>query len=703
MGKIKFIWQKEHADCGLASLAMLLSYYGDYYRLEDLKENWLVGRDGTNFLTLKNIASSLHYKVNVIKLNDNYEIPTPAIANIYGNHFVVIEKMKNNKYLIADPSVGQYYKSFQELSNEMQLNIVMLIAPTEKVEKKKRSLDINKYKYILSGDYYLLFLLLLSILCLQISMFLIPYLINKTVKSLSIGNFNEIFIFGIIFIIICNALITWFKNQINLKLKLNLDSKLLRYFVKKMLYLPLNHLTSKSSGEYLQIYSGNVVIREIFSNRITNITLDIGISLLLMIYMFIISFKLGLFMLFISIVQIVVIWATFNKNRQYQNQELNTQIQTGNYFSEISKSIELIKSKGLENETYDLWCDIYMKQWQAMKNRGEFENIIANITQFFQFSTPLVMLALLSLQVNNGSLTISEMFAFYVTSSIFIAPLTNSVSSINELIHMNVYFTRINEILEKKEEENLNSGIELTELNGKIQVKNLCFKYNKNSPYIIKDVNLIINPGDHIVIVGESGSGKSSLALLLLGLLNPTSGDIYFDDINLKNIKKTSFRKMIGVVNQHTKLFNRTIYDNLTFGEKNPKLDNVIKATKIACIYEDIINMPMKFDTILSDDGNNLSGGQRQRLSLARALVNNPSILLLDEATSSLDNETKYKVDEEIDKLCSTRISITHRMCEMRKADLIIVMKDGVVVDKGKHEYLIENNKYYRNLYILEK
>ncbi len=210
---------------------------------------------------------------------------------------------------------------------------------------------------------------------------------------------------------------------------------------------------------------------------------------------------------------------------------------------------------------------------------------------------------------------------------------------------------------------------------------------------------ILIKSGMKVAIVGKSGSGKSTLAKLLVGLYEPTNGNIYFDNVELKKWKKKVLRQQVGMVPQDITLFNNSIYDNIVMNRNNIGFEHVKKACELAQIRDEIEEMPMQYYTEISELGLNLSGGQRQRIALARAIVGKPKILLLDEATSSLDNINERKVSDEIKKIGATQIIIAHRLSTIMDADLIVVLEDGKIVEQGKHNDLIKNNGQYKELY----
>jgi ABC-type bacteriocin/lantibiotic exporter with double-glycine peptidase domain len=214
------------------------------------------------------------------------------------------------------------------------------------------------------------------------------------------------------------------------------------------------------------------------------------------------------------------------------------------------------------------------------------------------------------------------------------------------------------------------------------------------------DPNLNIEPGLKVAVVGKSGSGKSTLAKLLAGLYEPTSGKIFFDDIESTKLQKSHIRKQMGIVPQDMFLFNKTILDNITLEDKNIDIDRVKEVCKLVQIDEEIESMPMSYNTILTELGQNLSGGQRQRIILARALIANPKILIFDEATSCLDNINESTISELLSKIGCTRIIIAHRLSTIIDSDHIIVMENGKIVAQGTHEFLLKNSEEYKKLYI---
>jgi subfamily B ATP-binding cassette protein MsbA len=299
----------------------------------------------------------------------------------------------------------------------------------------------------------------------------------------------------------------------------------------------------------------------------------------------------------------------------------------------------------------------------------------------------------------SGSLSGEEFIAFIIVFSQLLRPIQGIANQISVLNKASASQDRINEILDTDEKINdIADPIALTELKHGIKFESVFFKYKDD--WVIKDVSFEVPKGKKIALVGESGSGKSTLADLLPRFYDVNGGRIMFDDVDIKKAKTLELRDHIGIVSQESILFNDSVANNIAFGMLDSSREKIIEAAKIANAHEFISSMENGYDTNIGDGGNKLSGGQKQRLSIARAVLKNPTILILDEATSALDTESEALVQDALENLMTNRTSlvIAHRLSTIRNADKIIVLSKGVIAESGTHDELIEAKGLYHKL-----
>jgi ATP-binding cassette, subfamily B, bacterial len=295
-------------------------------------------------------------------------------------------------------------------------------------------------------------------------------------------------------------------------------------------------------------------------------------------------------------------------------------------------------------------------------------------------------------------MTLGTMMGLNALAGALLVPLANLVTTGSQLQLLRSYIERIDDVLDTPPERDPGKVGRPVSLRGGIELDKVAFRYSPMAPLVVQDVSVKIEPGQFVAIVGRSGAGKSTLANLLLGLYLPTSGRVLFDGQDLSELDLHSVRNQLGVVPQDPAFFSSTLRSNIALGDPNAALEPITEAARLAQLHDDIVGMPMGYDTPLVDRGASLSGGQRQRLALARALMQKPAVLLLDEATSALDAITESKVQQSLAGLRCTRIVIAHRLSTVVEADLILVMDEGRLVEAGRHEELLERGGYYARL-----
>jgi ATP-binding cassette subfamily B protein len=312
--------------------------------------------------------------------------------------------------------------------------------------------------------------------------------------------------------------------------------------------------------------------------------------------------------------------------------------------------------------------------------------------------SPLVLLWVGAMFVLNGQMSLGTMLAINVLAISFLTPLASLVRNWDTLPLVASHLERIGDVLEAEPEQNLTSVTNVPRLSGSIELKNVDFRYSADSPIILHSISLSIEPGQKVALVGPTGSGKSTLARICMGLYPSTDGEVFYDGLMLQSLRYQSLRSQFGVVMQDPFLFSGSVRENIAFNDPTLSMEAIVRAAKLAAIHDEIVQMPMGYETMVGEGGARLSGGQLQRIALARALAHNPVILILDEATSHLDAVTERLVDHNLSQLSCTRIIIAHRLSTIRNADLICVLREGQIVERGTHTDLLALKGFYAEL-----
>jgi ABC-type bacteriocin/lantibiotic exporter with double-glycine peptidase domain len=295
-------------------------------------------------------------------------------------------------------------------------------------------------------------------------------------------------------------------------------------------------------------------------------------------------------------------------------------------------------------------------------------------------------------------MTLGTMLALNALAMAFLSPLSSLVLSAQRLQLVGAHLDRIADVLEAQPEQRLSDVREAPRLTGRLEVRQVDFQYDANAPLVLQNISLRIEPGQKVALVGRTGSGKSTLARLLLGLYVPTRGEIHYDGKSLQDLNYRTVRRQWGVVLQESFIFSGSIRENIAFNNPAMTIKEVAIAAQLAVIHDDIIKMPMGYETRVDEGGTGLSGGQRQRLSLARALAHQPPMLLLDEATSHLDVVTESEVEKNLNELSCTRVVVAHRLSTVQNADVILVLDQGAIVERGSPAELLERDGHYAKL-----
>jgi subfamily B ATP-binding cassette protein MsbA len=474
----------------------------------------------------------------------------------------------------------------------------------------------------------------------------------------------------------------------------------------KIVELPIAYFSEKRKGDIIARMTGDV--QEVENSIISSVQtivrepLTVVISITIMLYM---SLKLTLFVFVLLPVSGFIISSI---SKKLKSKSAKAQKETGNFLSFIEETLtglKIIKGFNAEHVIAKKFNNSTLHFKQLMTSVYHRQTLASPMSEFLGSATIIAILWYGGTEVlsNTGNLKASQFLGYIVLFYTVLNPIKLITTTFYNIQKGEASAERIMTVLNTENTiKDKPNAIIKQDFTNKIEFKNISFKYKDE--YVLKDFSLTINKGETVALVGQSGSGKSTLANLITRFYDVNKGDVLIDDNNIKDITKKSLRNLMGIVSQDSILFNDTITNNIKLGTQQATDDAVLEAAKIANADEFIQNLPEKYDTNIGDSGNTLSGGQKQRLSIARAVLKNPPIMVLDEATSALDTESEQLVQLALEKMMKNRTSlvIAHRLSTIQKADKIVVLKKGKIVEQGKHDELLAKKGEYFKLVTMQ-
>lgn len=514
---------------------------------------------------------------------------------------------------------------------------------------------------------------------------------------------NALIFLGIYFLIeiTLDGIVVHTANSMLYKIESALTRKLGFFTYKKTIDLPSVAFEEKSSGEIINRVTQDADSLSFAFGRLLNLVSSLVSSLIIIIYVFINSWIIGLEIIFLVGLLFIIISIYNPKLKEIHKERKQEQDKFTSLVTESVRGIREIKTLGIKNSLISDMIEIIKMIYNKSSKETDIQKQFNVITRFLKsvLEVGVFVTCVILLYYKQINLTFFIAMTYYVYRYMWLIENLNDLTQTYQKTV--VAIGRVNEILENKLYEDEKFGDkELKNVKGEIEFKNAYFAY-PNEENTLKGLNLKLEPNKKIAVVGKSGQGKSTLFNLLTRIFDLKEGDLLLDNVNIKDLSEESLRKNISIIRQEPFIFNKTIKENFMLIDKDITLEEIRKYSKMAYIDDYIMSLPNQYDTVLGEGGVNLSGGQKQRLSIARTLCKKSKIILFDEATSALDNNSQEYVKKAIDNLVKdhTVVIVAHRLSTIMDADIIHVIDKGKVVASGKHNYLLDNNKIYKNLY----
>ncbi len=692
------------ADCAAACVGMTLAYHGRHVPLEELREATGTGRDGTDAGGILAAAERYGLTAQAVKadVDDLACLPRGSVLHWDFNHFVVLEKVTRKGVAVVDPALGRRTVPAAAFGKSYT-GVAIILEPGADFTRGGQA-SASPYRYlrpILAQGALARRAVILSALA-QLLALAIPLFIAVVVaRIVPFGDRHLLVILAIAMaaVVAYYFLASLVRARVLLYLRTHLDREITTRFVRHLTDLPYAFFLRRSAGDLMMRLQSNATVREILTAGSLSAILDGGMASLYLILLLVISPVLGALVLGLGAAQVTVTVVARRRNQRLMKESLEAQARSESYAYQLLAGIEDLKAAGTEDRAVEQWSGLFAREIEVALGRGRLSALVESATAALQLASPLALLAVGALLVLQGQLSLGAMLGLTILGAGFLEPLALLVTTGLELQLLGSYMARINDVLDTPAEQQGRDVRPADLLSGHIQADSVSFRYSPLAPLAVDGVSAEIRPGQLVAIVGRSGSGKSTLARLLLGLYEPEAGSVRYDGTDLREFEVRSVRRQLGVVTQGSYVFGTSVRDNIALSAPGLAQDDVVRAARLACIDQDIDAMTMGYETVLVEGGASLSGGQRQRLVLARALAHRPSILLLDEATSALDAVTEAEVYRNLASLGSTCIVIAHRLSTVSRADTIVVMDGGRVIEYGTHGELLARGGLYQELF----
>lgn len=721
--KFPFYRQLDGMDCGPTCLRMIARYYGKKFSVQQLRENSYIQRTGVNLLGISEAAESIGLRTTGIRTTIDklkQQSKLPCILHWNQMHFVVlyrVEKSKGKTYFhIADPAYGLLKYEEEELKKcwistrqgGVEKGIAMLVETTpqfyetEPIRYEKLSLwyllrYVRPYKKMIVQ-------LFLGILGGSILQLIFPFL-TQTIVDQGIGhrnmNFIQLILVAQLMLVFSRTLIEVIRRCILLHISTRVNVALISDFLVKLMKLPMRFFDSKLAGDLIRRIEDHRTIEAFLTQSVLNILFSVLTITIFGIVLAIYSWKI--FLVFLAFSMFYIGWVKlFMKKRADLNRKNFEQMALNqDNLMQLVYGMQDIKLLGCERQKRWEWENIQASLFRInlrSLNLGQWQQVGAVLINEVKNILITVMSAT---AVLNGDITLGIMLSIQYIIGQMQGPVEQFVYFMQQSQDATLSLERLGEIHGKENEES-DSMETVNQVSGKdsISLRGLQFTYgSEKSKRIIKGIDLDIPAGKTTAIVGLSGSGKTTLIKLMLGFYPPTEGSVMVGETPLQRISFKEWRKHCGVVMQEGFIFSDTIANNIAPDADVIDRERLLYAVKMANIKDFIESLPLRYNTRIGSTGQGLSQGQKQRILIARAIYRDPDYLFFDEATNALDTDNEKAIQENLNQFFEdkTVVVVAHRLSTVRNADQIVVLKDGVITERGNHESLISRQgDYYR-------
>ena len=707
--RFALVEQAEEMDCGAACLAMLCRHYGISITLGKLRELANVTTQGATLESLAKVGETLGFSTRGMQCTYDsllgFELP--FIVHWEGYHYVVVYGISADRVWVADPALGFRKMSVKEFERGWSGTCLVFTPGQEQAELgAARSPWIRFVGYLKPYKKLLLHLFIATFVIQMLGV--VPPLIIQNILDGVIVHQNlsllHLLILGLIISSVFTQVMTTIRAYLANFMVRNMDFTMMSQFFKHTMSLPFSFFAKRKTGDILARFQENQTIRAFLTESTVTTLLNLLMVFIYFTIMFMYNVKLTLLLMAFVVPIVGLTVVATPRIKAYARDVFTASTDAQAFLMEALGGVETIKGMGMERPVRLKWEKKYVKALETQYRAQTFHIWVGLASQLLNAAVTIAILWVGANLVLSRELTIGQLIAFNALMGSVLGPLMGLVGLWNLLNDAGVAMERLGDVLDIEPEQkpgDVASRVVLPDLQGEVRLENVYFRYGGNeTAYVLENISLDIRPGELVAIVGRSGSGKTTLAKLLVGFYPPTEGKIMVDGYEMSVIDKDYYRAQVGYVMQSNLLFSGTIAANIASGDESMDRRRIEEVAKMADAHAFIAKLPLGYEQVVGERGMGLSGGQVQRLCIARALYHDPRLLVFDEATSALDTQSESNIIGNMHEILKgrTAVIIAHRLSTIMRADKILVLYEGAVVEQGRHDELVERRGMYYQL-----
>jgi len=685
--RLPVMLQSEAAECGLACLAMVATYWGHRTDLMSLRQRFSISLKGATLKGLIGMAQALSLQARPLKLEleELGQLQLPCVLHWDMNHFVVLQRVGRRGIVIHDPAVGQRTLTLDEASRHFT-GVALELTPGASFQpvQAERPFTLRSLMGRVIGLRRGLAQLLLLGLALQVCALLTPFYLQWTVDEAIVAADRDLLtVLGLGFglLVLVQTAIGAVRSWITTVLSTHLGFQWMGQAFAHLMKLPLAYFEKRHLGDVVSRFGSLQAIQKALTTQLVEALIDgllvIGTLSVMLLYSPLLTAVASAAVALYALLR----WAVYRPLREASAEQIVHAAQQQTHFLESVRGASGIRLFGREQERRISWLNLLAEQSNAELRISRLSITYGTAHSLLFGVERVLVIWLAALAVMDTRFSVGMLFAFLSYKDQFSERLAALIDKLFELRMLRLHGERLADILLTPAEDDGPQAERAAPAQAPdIELRNLGFRYAESEPYVLRQLNLRIPAGQCVAITGASGCGKTTLVKLLLGLLTPTEGEILIGGVPLQRLGLRHFRRMVGTVMQDEVLFTASIADNISFFDPGADLARVMACAQQAALHAEIAAMPMGYHTLLGDGGAGLSGGQKQRLLLARALYKGPQVLVLDEATSHLDAGNEQLVNGAIRQITLTRILVAHRVETIAMAQRVVVLDQGQIV-----------------------